>query len=167
MHIDDFAHLEIQADSTTQTRQLVLCVKDFFEGKDITRNNYTYGLNSKSSIKVSSLQMIDKGYLFEKAGKKSIWILQDSLFSVLSSTYGIDMQEVEENNFDGENKLFFIVVKLDLNREENRYVQKIEACYSTSPKLLQEAISNKESLDESELLDSIKRRIKESGYHEF
>ena len=71
--IIDYNHLEIQSDATTGTEGLVLSVKDFFDGKDISKKQYQYGMNSKASIKGSSLQMIDKGFLFEKLKKKSIF----------------------------------------------------------------------------------------------
>ena len=141
--ITDMAHLEFQSDVTTGTRSLVQCVADFFNGDDITKSNYRYGLNSKASIKSSSLQMIDKGFLFQKLGKKSFWVLQESLFDILLKIYDVKMLDITNDSSFDKNTLIFIVVSLILNRSKNKYVLDITKCYSVNPSDLQSAIAQK------------------------
>ena len=157
--VHDYAHLELQSDATTATRELVQCVKDFFDGKDITKNNYTYGLNSKASIKGSSLQMIDKGYLFKHFGKKSIWIIQDSLFHILCSIYNVKMTDITNTNPQKDENLIFVVVSSKYDKLEDRYKIYVSKSYSTSPDLLQKAISQKAPIDESDIMDSVLTKI--------
>ena len=137
----NFDHLEFQADATTGTRKLVMCVKDFFDGIDVTDNSYSYGLNSKASIKGSSLQMIDKGFLFQKMKKKSFWILQDTLFQILCEVYDIKM--IKTNKITNHDNLIFIIPTMKYNTEQQKYELSIVNYYVTSPQDLQKAISNK------------------------
>ncbi|MCL5976184.1 MAG: hypothetical protein M1580_01130 [Candidatus Parvarchaeota archaeon] len=160
--IIDYSHLEFQADATTGTGGLVLCIKDFFDGKDITQNTYEYGLNSKASIKGSSLQMIDKGYLFQKLGKKSLWVIQDTLFDILCKIYGVIMKDVDKENDLKTNNLIFVVVGLDHNVSNDRYNLVIRKCVCTSPSALQKAMSKKEPIEESLILEALNEKI-ESG----
>lgn len=163
--IHDYAHLELQSDATTATRELVQCVKDFFDGKDITTKNYTYGLNSKASVKGSSLQMIDKGYLFKHFGKKSIWIIQDSLFYILCNIYNIKMTDISDTNPRKEENLIFVVVSSKYDKEEDRYKIYVSKSYSTSPDMLQKAISQKAPIEESEIMDSVLTKISGKIFH--
>ena len=157
--VHDYAHLELQSDATTGTRELVQCVKDFFDGEDVTHKNYTYGLNSKASIKSSSLQMIDKGYLFNHFGKKSIWIIQDSLFYILCNIYNIKMSDITDCEPKKEENLIFVVVISKYDKKEDRYKLEVSKCYSTSPNLLQKAISEKAPIIESDIMDSVLAKI--------
>ena len=163
--VNDYCHIELQSDSTTATRELILCVKDFFDGKDVTKKNYAYGLNSKSSIKSSSLQMIDKGYLFKHFNKKSIWVMQDSLFHVLCSVYNVEMTDITYSDPVDDENLVFVIVNLEYNKKEDRSELKILGCFSTSPDLLQKAISNKTPIEESIIIGSVMAKIREKKYH--
>jgi hypothetical protein len=162
--IIDYAHLEFQADATTGTRNLVLCAKDFFEGKDITKENYKYGLNSKASIKDSSLQMIDKGYLFQKLGKKSIWVIQDTLFEILCGIYNIKMNDITETECPIENNLIFVVVGLEYKSQFKFYNLVVKKCFSTTPSDLQKAISDKPVIPEEVIKNSILSKLESDDY---
>lgn len=162
--INDYAHIELQSDATTGTRALVECVKDFFDGKDITKNNYPYGLNSKASIKGSSLQMIDKGFLFEYFNKKSIWVIQDSLFYVLSSVYNINMTDITDSEKNIEQNIIFVVVKLKYVNELFKYQLRVDKFFSTSPHLLQKSISNKKPIEESVIIKNTLHKISSGLY---
>jgi hypothetical protein len=170
IQVVDFAHLEFQSDATTGTRNLVLCVKDFFEGKDIVRRKYNYGLNSKASVKGSSLQMIDKGFLFQKLGKKSIWVLQDTLFTILSNIFNIQMNDITESKvFPTVDNLIYVVVSLVKNPSTNRNELNVTKCFSTSASSLQKAMMDKKvELDifASDIYKSLKDKIEGGKYFE-
>jgi hypothetical protein len=166
--ITDIAHLEFQSDATTGTRELVQCVADFFNGKEIEGSTYGFGLNSKSSIKGSSLQMIDKGFLFEKLKKKSFWVLQDTLFNILSEIYNVKMLDVTSRDVPKEDTLIFIVTTLEFNKIENKYDLEVSKCYSISAATLQRAMSEK-IVDHDDMIktviESIKKKIKNKNYY--
>lgn len=155
----DYNHLEFQADATTATKELVMCVKDFFDGKDITTKDYGYGLNSKASIKGSSLQMIDKGFLFKKLNKKSFWVIQDTLFSILCKIYNIEMGDITNKPCPDEHTLIFIVVSLNKNSDGQKYILTVSKCFSTKAEDMQKAMSNKKPLEEESLLEELRAKI--------
>lgn len=156
-NIKDFGHCEFQSDATTGTKGIVECVKDFYESKNISKN-YKFGLNTKATIKGFSLQMIDKGYLFQKLKKPSIWIMQDHLIQIFSKIYNINLNE--EKNYDekGDNNIFIIETKLKENKKENKFDLSVGKVLSTNPKKIQDALSNKEIISEKKILESIKLR---------
>lgn len=164
IQIIDYAHLEFQADATTGTRNLVLCAKDFFDGKDITKGTYGYGLNSKASIKGSSLQMIDKGYLFQKLSKKSIWVIQDTLFGILSEIYNIKMNDITDKECPKEHNIIFVVMGLEDNSKLNRYNLVVRKCFSTTASALQQAISGKTVIPEEVILDSLIHKLEDGQF---
>lgn len=163
--LQDYAHLELQSDATTATKHLVLCVKDFFDGKDITQKNYSYGLNSKASIKGSSLQMIDKGYLFKHFEKKSFWVIQDSLFYILCSVYNVKMTDITNSDPVYNENLIFVIVSSKYDESEDRYKLEVSKCFSTSPDLLQKAISQKEPIEEHIIINTVNTKIMGKQYH--
>lgn len=160
----DYTHLEFQSDATTATKQLVFCAKDFFDGKDVTKINYNYGLNSKASIKGSSLQMIDKGVLFKALGKKSIWILQDTLFEILCSIYNIKMNDITTSECPKEENLIFLVVSLIFDKAKNAYTISPSKFYSTSVVAMQNAITTKKPIDNKIIIDAIKSKLDGGQY---
>ncbi|MFA5771704.1 MAG: hypothetical protein WC974_03130 [Thermoplasmata archaeon] len=166
--IHDYAHLELQSDATTGTRALVECVRDFFKGVDITKKDYAYGLNSKASIKGSSLQMIDKGYLFKHFKRKSIWIIQDSLFDVLCTIYGIQMTDITNKEPDKKENLIFVVIKSKYDKYTDKYKIKVGKCCSTSPNLMQSAMSNKAPMpnEETDILNKVRKKISREKFYQ-
>lgn len=160
--IIDYTHLEFQADATTNTRELVQCAKDFFDGVDVTKKNYSYGLNSKASIKGSSLQMIEKGVLFKSLGKKSIWVLQDTLFDILCNIYNIKMFDITDEECPTDNNLIFCVVKLKKSGE--RLNIDAHKFYSSSVEAMQTAISLKKPIDAKIILNAIKEKLEGGQY---
>lgn len=165
--ISDFAHLEFQSDATTGTRALVQCVRDFYDGKDITKKKYGYGLNSKASIKGSSLQMIDKGFLFEDLGKKSFWILQDTLFNILCEIFNVEMNEITNKSVSKSDTLIFITPHLEYDSSKQQYFLNVSKCFSISSSGLQKAISQK-LIDKKEIIktisEALKKKIESKNY---
>lgn len=110
--ITDFCGIEICSDSTTATGKLVKALEDFV-GTGKVKERYNYGLNTYNTIKLSFTQIMNKGQVFEKWGKKYIWILQDVLFENLVSRFNLDIEE----SFN-DNQIIFYTVKLIL--EDNK-----------------------------------------------
>lgn len=160
IEIVDFTHLEFQSDATTNTRELVLCVRDFFNNTDITKKRYSYGLNSKASIKGSSLQMIDKGFLFQKLKKKSIWVIQDTLFEILCEIYNIKMNDITKSDSHENDTLIYVVVSLNYDDKKNIQELEVSKCFSTSVSNLQDAISKK-IVDVDATMNSITKTLRE------
>ena len=156
-NIIDFGHCEFQADATTGTRGIVECVKDFYDKKNINKN-YSFGLNTKATIKGFSLQMIDKGYLFQKLKKPSIWVMQDNLIQVFSKIYNLKLNEEKNFNDKSENNIFILETKLKENKKDNKFDLDLGRILSTNPKKIQNALSNKGTIPEKKILESIKSR---------
>lgn len=155
--IIDYAHCEFQADATTGTRGIVECVKDFYEGKDINKN-YTYGLNTKATIKGFSLQMIDKGYLFSKLNKLSIWVMQDSLIDKFKSAYNLKLNEELNFNPESDARIYILGVKFN-NNGSNKYNLTVPKIYSTTPENIQDSLSNREPISNNEVIKNIEKRL--------
>ena len=150
----DFAHLEFQSDATTGTRGIVECVKDFYDGKNL-KKSYKYGLNTKATIKAFSLQMIDKGYLFKKLNKLSIWIMQDKLIEKFKSIYNIKLNHVKSYNINLKAMIYILEVILVPNNDKSKYNLTTGKVYMTSSDEIQLAISKKEVLDENYIISNI------------
>jgi len=78
--VDDFCVVEFQSDSTTGTGKLVEALKDHVAGKDVLAQHYGFGMNTYNTIKLSYIQMLIKGQVFEKWNKKVFWVMQDFVF---------------------------------------------------------------------------------------
>lgn len=143
LKINEIIHVEFQADCTTGTRELVKCVSDFYKGIDISKKSYSYGLNSKASIKGSSLQIIDKGFLFKRLQKKSIWILQDYLFIYLRKIFPFKIFDATEK-LPKDKNIFFLVTKLAYIKDEDRYRLEIDKLYATTPEELKDSITKQD-----------------------
>lgn len=166
--IKDILHIEYQSDATTGTRGLVQSVRDFMDGKDIWNNNYGYGLNSKASIKGSSLQMIDKGFLFESLKIPSVWIMQDYLFNFMRETlFKIPIKDVTSSAIPDDQYLFFMTTKLVYDESNDVFNLEVDKLFSSSPKEMQEALSTKEhNITSVSLLKKLKERIDDGKYRQ-
>lgn len=159
LEINNFMHVEFQGDATTGTRELVKCVRDFYNGEDISKKSYHYGLNSKASVKGSSLQMIDKGFLFKKLKKRSLWIMQDYFFIFLRRIFPFKPIEVKET-IPTDKNVFFLVTKLNYLKSEDKYQLEIDKLYVTTPEELKDSIIRVDSTDEKEIEKAILEKIK-------
>ena len=155
--IADYAHCEVQADATTGTRGLVECVKDFYEDKDIDKN-YSYGLNTKATIKGFSLQMIDKAYLFQKQEKISIWIMQDNLVDYFTQIYNLNLDIVEDFQGYDENNIFIVNTKLE-SFNDQKYQLKIKNVLNTSPQKIQSSLSEKDPIPTEDIIHTLNSRL--------
>lgn len=123
--ITDFCGIEICSDSTTGTGELVKALEDFV-AMDKIEERYNYGLNTYNTIKLSFTQVMNKGQVFEKWGKKYIWILQDVLFENLVKRFNLDIKESLD-----ENQIIFYTVEL-IPEDNNLYKIKQSKVFSTN-----------------------------------
>ncbi len=123
----EFIGIEVMADSTTQTGQLVEALKDFMT-KKILKQRYDYGMNTYNTIKLSFTQMLNKGQVFEKWGKYYVWVLQNVLFQSLRNKFNLEIEDgVKEDN-----KIVFACVNMKFDQQNNIFVLELENYYSTS-----------------------------------
>jgi hypothetical protein len=160
-NIEQLAHIEFQSDCTTGTRGLVESVRDFNDGDQIWDNNYDYGLNSKASIKGSSLQMITKGYFFERYEVPSIWVIQDYLFEYMRQrVYSIPLVEVGNEGLPQDRYLYFMTVKLVYAEEEDVFRLAIDRVFSSTPQEMQNALAEEtDTITGDELFNRVSSRI--------
>lgn len=123
----DFIGIEIMADSTTQTGQLVKALKDFMEKKEL-RRRYNYGMNTYNTIKLSFTQMLNKGQVFEKWNKYYVWILQNELLAALLDKFKLEVRK----GVNKDNKIVFASISMKFEEEKNIFVLELENYYSTS-----------------------------------
>ena len=87
--IDDFVAVEIQADSTTGTGELVRAFQEFTSGGDVADSNYQFGANTYDSIKRTVTQLMNKGMVYERWGTKCYWVIQEYIYANLASRFGL------------------------------------------------------------------------------
>lgn len=63
--VDEFVAVEFQSDSTTKTGELVRGIRDFYEGRDLQKRPYKFGINTYDSIKRAITQLMNKGIVYE------------------------------------------------------------------------------------------------------
>ncbi|MBT9166875.1 MAG: hypothetical protein DDT19_00199 [Syntrophomonadaceae bacterium] len=96
--VDDFCIVEFQSDSTTGTGQLVQALKDFMSGVDVLKRKYSFGMNTYNTIKLSYIQMLMKGQIFEKWNKKIFWVMQKFVFDNMVNRFRLNNLHYNENN---------------------------------------------------------------------
>ena len=87
--IDDFVAVEIQADSTTGTGELVRAFQEFISGDDVANRNYRFGANTYDSIKRAVTQLMNKGMVYERWRTKCYWVIQEYIYANLTSRFGL------------------------------------------------------------------------------
>lgn len=80
--IDDFVAVEFQTGQTTSTGQLVKGFKDFMSDRRISEGtSYHFGINMYDIWKRTFTQILNKGIIMEKWGKKIFWVVQYPVFN--------------------------------------------------------------------------------------
>ena len=87
--IDDFVAVEIQADSTTGTGELVRAFQEFASDGYMADRHYRFGANTYDSIKRAVTQLMNKGMVYEKWRTKCYWVIQEYLYANLASRFGL------------------------------------------------------------------------------
>jgi len=88
--VDEFCVVEFQSDSTTGTGKLVNALKDFMDGYDVTKKNYSFGMNTYNTIKLSYIQMLIKGQVMESWNKNAYWIMQEFVFDNMANRFHLE-----------------------------------------------------------------------------
>lgn len=79
--IEDFVAIEFQTGQTTSTGQLVKGFKDFLRDHRFPEGaSYRFGINMYDIWKRTFTQILNKGIIMEKWGKKIFWVVQDPVF---------------------------------------------------------------------------------------
>ncbi len=86
--VDEFVAVEFQSDSTTQTGELVRGIDDFYQGRDIQKRFYRFGMNTYDSIKRAITQLMNKGIVYEAWNAKCYWVIQEYIYANLVARYG-------------------------------------------------------------------------------
>jgi len=132
--IDDFCVVEFQTDSTTGTGKLVKAIEDFMQEKDITKNSYAFGMNTYNTIKLSFIQMLNKGQVFEVWNKKIIWAVQKYVYENMVDRFGLQDMRLNKNDAN----LFFIY-DLDHHSNPDKYQLTVENIKSSTIENLMKA----------------------------
>jgi len=114
--IDDFCVVEFQTDSTTGTGKLVKAMKDYMKEKDITKNFYAFGMNTYNTIKLSFIQMLNKGQVFEVWNKKIIWVVQEYVYKNMVNRFGLEDMKLKKDDAN-----LFLIYDIDQSSNPNQY----------------------------------------------
>jgi hypothetical protein len=93
----DFCVVEFQSDSTTGTGKLVDAIRDFTAGRNVLDENYSFGLNTYNTIKLSYIQMLIKGQVMERWNKYIYWVMQKYVFENMENRFKLNEMEYDEN----------------------------------------------------------------------
>lgn len=136
--IEDFCVVEFQTCSTTGTGKLVNAIQDFMSGDNIENKRYSYGMNTYNDIKLSFIQMLNKGQVFEIWNKKIIWAVQRFLYDNMVNRFGLKNME-----FNKENANIFLVCDMDYSCAD-RFKIIVEDTYSSTIDNLMKAFKGSE-----------------------
>lgn len=150
--IADFCGVEVASDSTTQTGELVRAMEDFIK-KGKIQERYTYGMNTYNTIKLSFTQVMFKGQVFEKWGKRYIWLLQDALLDNIVERFNLVLSEGYKDN-----QIIFYSVRMNLNKQ-NLFEISLKKIYSTRIEDLVKVFKQTEMLPMDEFIQAIRRRL--------
>jgi len=125
--IEDFCVVEFQTDSTTGTGKLVKAIEDYTQDKDITKNSYAFGMNTYNTIKLSFIQMLNKGQVFEVWNKKIIWAVQRYVYKNMVDRFGLQGMKLNKSDAN----LFFIY-DIDCYSNPDNYQLTIEDIKSST-----------------------------------
>lgn len=117
--IEDFIIVEIQSDSTTGTGKLVKNFEEIMKGDKSTMNkHYSFGMNTYNTIKLSFIQMLNKGIVVKLWNKNIVWVMQNFIFQNMLNRFELNQQ----NDFDQKKNNHFFIYSLQpgdkLTKEE-------------------------------------------------
>jgi len=86
--VEDFVAVEFQTGQTTSTGQLVAGFKTFMAERRYPEGaSYHFGINMYDIWKRTFTQILNKGIIMEKWGKKIFWVVQDPIFRYFQQKY--------------------------------------------------------------------------------
>jgi len=136
--IENFCVVEFQTCSTTGTGKLVNAIQDFMNGDNIENKSYPYGMNTYNDIKLSFIQMLNKGQVFEIWNKKIIWVIQGFLYDNMVNRF-----RLKNMDFNNENANIFLVCDIDYSCAE-RFEIVSKGAYSSTTENLMKAFKSSE-----------------------
>ena len=87
-HVEDFVAIEFQTGQTTSTGKLVEGFKTFMKDRRLREgSSYSFGINMYDIWKRTFTQILNKGIIMEKWGKKIFWVVQDPIFSYFQKKF--------------------------------------------------------------------------------
>lgn len=154
--IKDFIGMEIMANDTTQTGEIVRAVKDFFSQNRLDVR-YRYGLNTLNAIKLSFVQMMNKGQIFERWGKKYVWIVQDILFENFVNRFKLNIKEGAEKS------IVYYTVNIRKDKKNDVFTIQQSKIYSATISELLKAYNRKDVPPINDFIEAIKRKVKKKN----
>jgi hypothetical protein len=151
--VDDFCIVELQSDSTTQTGQLVKAISEFFSGKDVSSERYTYGMNTYNTIKLVYTQILNKGQTLEKWERKIIWALPKYIFENIVKRFNLSNLDYNPANCT----IFYVY---DLVKENNIYKLHLADKRSSTIENLLKAFTNQTVPKIDKFINKLETKIK-------
>lgn len=152
--IDDFCVVEFQTCSTTGTGKLVNAIKDYMSGQDIKINSYAFGMNTYNDIKLSFIQMLNKGQVFEIWNKKIVWALQSYLYENMVKRFSLQNMQFNERDAN----LFFIY---NIDYSKSNYYQLLRVGFQSSTiENLMKAFRNTELPKIDDFINVLHKKLK-------
>lgn len=136
--IKDFCVVEFQSDSTTGTGKLVEAMQDYVQGEDITKKSYAFGMNTYNTIKLSYIQMLFKGQVFEAWNKKIIWAVQRYVYKNMVDRFGLEDMELNKKD-----AILFFIYDIDYSSNPKRYQLILQEIKSSKVENLLKAFQSK------------------------
>lgn len=153
--VEDFVMIEIQSDSTTGTGKLVRNLEEYIkQGINTIDKKYAFGMNTYNTIKLSFIQMLNKGMVAEKWNKNIVWVMQDFIFKNMLERF-----EISDNGFSKDKKNHFFIYTLKDEGEEYKLV--LNSKHSFTIEELAKAFSNDRSLpDVDKFIEKLEEKVK-------
>ena len=86
--VEDFVAIEFQTGQTTSTGHLVEGFKTFMKDRRFSEgSSYPFGINMYDIWKRTFTQILNKGIIMEKWGKKIFWVVQDPVFNYFQKKF--------------------------------------------------------------------------------
>jgi len=112
--VEDFVAIEFQTGQTTSTGQLVKGFKTFMENRSFPEGaSYHFGINMYDIWKRTFTQILNKGIIMEKWGKKIFWVVQDPVFSYFQQKFRLSNMGYEKTHYS-------VFSLYDLKMNDNR-----------------------------------------------
>lgn len=148
--IEDFCGIEVASDSTTGTGELVRAIEDFIKKSEI-QGRYGYGMNTYNTIKLSFIQILFKGQVFQNWEKRYIWLLQDVLLDNMVERFNLKLSKGYKNN-----QIIFYTVKM--TEKQDHFDISLREIYSTKIEKLLGAFEQTEMIPIKDFIQAIRRK---------
>jgi len=97
--VEDFAVIELQSGQTTSTGKLVEGFTDFMRTGTFARDaTYKFGINTYDIWKRTFTQILNKGIILEKWGRKIFWVIQQPIFDYFLHKYRLGSLKYDQDH---------------------------------------------------------------------